>query len=111
MDCKELIRRLVECDQWDEAIQNDELSLVLEDAADAMEILLAERDAAVEDLRGRCWCCVHGEPWEPAGPLSKLMGCEHLSELGVLARGGGKCKCPHWKWRGPQSTVPESDTK
>ena len=75
---------------------------VCDQAADAMEILLAERDAAVEDLRGRCWCCVHGEPWEPAGPLSKLMGCEHLSELGVLARGGGKCKCPHWKWRGPQ---------
>lgn len=60
----------------------------------------AERDAAVEELRGICWCCVHGKPWEKAGPLSKLAGCEYLSEIGVLARGGGRCKCSHWEWRG-----------
>lgn len=100
MDCKELIEQLRN------AFQADGYELehsVCESAADAIEILLAERDAAVEDLRGRCWCCVHGKPWEPAGPLSKLTGCEHLSEFGVLARGGGKCKCTYWEWRGPQN--------
>lgn len=102
MDYKELIRRLVECDQWDEAIRNDELSLALEDAADAIEALLAERDAALDDLRGMCWCCAHGKPWEKAGPLSKLTGCEHLAEAGALACGGRNRKCPHWQWRGPQ---------
>lgn len=62
----------------------------------------AERDAAVEELRGLCWCCVHGEKWAEAPVWSKAITCEHMRESGTLARGGGKCKCPHWKWRGPQ---------
>ena len=100
MDCKELIRRLVECDQWDEAIQNDELSLVLEDAADAMEILLAERDAAVEELRGYCRACVYARTNKADYPCSE---CKHLI--------CGTQEIDGWKWRGPQSAVPESDTK
>ena len=59
----------------------------------------AERDAAVEELRGICWCCAHGRNLEP---FSGLTTCEHMRESGALARGGGKCKCPHWEWRGPQ---------
>ncbi len=110
MDCKELVKRLRNALSVD-GYGLERFVCEIDAAADAMEILLAERDAAVEDLRGMCWCCVHGKPWEPAGPLSKLMGCEHLSEFGVLARGGGKCKCPYWEWRGPQNAVPESDTK
>lgn len=62
----------------------------------------AERDAAVEDLRGLCWCCVNGKRWEKAPPWSKATTCDHMRELGVLARSGGKCKCPHWEWRGQQ---------
>lgn len=111
MDYKELAKELRDEAQWQNI--NFTFSTVAKElyaAATAIETLLAERDAAVEDLRGRCWCCVHGKPWEPAGPLSKLTGCDHLSEFGVLARGGGKCKCPHWEWRGPQDAVPESDT-
>lgn len=71
-------------------------------SADTIENLLAERDAALEELRGICWCCASGKPWEKAGPLSNLTACEHLSECGVLACGGRNSKCQHWQWRGPQ---------
>lgn len=108
MDCKELIEQLRNVFQADgyELEQS-----VCESAAETISALSEALDAALEDLRGMCWCCVNGKPWEQAGPLSKLTGCEHLSELGVLARGGGKCKCPHWEWRGPQKAVSDSDTK
>lgn len=68
------------------------------DAADAIETLLAERDAVVEDLRGLCWYCIHGRPWEKADPLSKLTGCE----VGALSCAGLNRKCPYWQWRGPR---------
>lgn len=72
----------------------------LERAADAIETLLEERDALIEELRGICWCCAHGRKWENAPGWSKMTTCEHLGEIGVLARGGGKTKCPYWEWRG-----------
>lgn len=108
MDYKELIEQHRSlANRWENGEQlllNGELRLqdALRDAATAIETLLEERDAAVEDLRGMCWCCTHGKPWDAAGPLSKMTGCEQLSKIGVLARGGGKCKCLYWKWRGPQ---------
>ena len=110
MDYKELIKQLRN------ALSEDGYGLEhfvceIDAAATAIETLLRERDAAVDELRGRCWVCAHGKPFEQAGPLSKLTGCEHLSEFGVLARGGGKCKCPHCQWRGPQKAVSDSDTK
>lgn len=67
-----------------------------------------ERDAAVEDLRGMCWCCAHGRKYENGLPWSKATTCEHMRDLGVVARSGGKCKCQFWKWRGPQKES-ESD--
>ena len=99
MDYKELIEELRMVASWDGVCCDCNHCI---DAATAIETLLAERDAAVEDLRGMCWCCVHGKPWDEAGPLSKMTGCEKLSKIGVLARGGGKCKCLYWEWRGPQ---------
>lgn len=62
----------------------------------------AERDAAVEDLRGMCWCCAHGEKWDKAPVWSRMTTCEHMRKSGALARGGGKCRCPHWEWHGPR---------
>lgn len=59
-----------------------------------------ERDAAIEDLRGLCWCCAHGEKYENGLPWSRATTCEHMRELGVVARSGGKCKCQFWQWRG-----------
>lgn len=76
----------------------------LRDAATAIETLLNERDAAIEELRGICWCCAHGKKWDKAPALSKMTTCEYMpiQVSGALAGGGGKCKCPHWEWRGPQ---------
>ena len=59
-----------------------------------------ERDAAVEDLRGLCWCCAHGKKYENGLPWSRATTCKHMRELGVAARAGGKCKCQFWEWRG-----------
>lgn len=55
MDYKELIKRLryANCSG---CMAGD-----MKDAADAIETLLEERDAAMEDLRGLCWCCSHGK--------------------------------------------------
>lgn len=69
---------------------------------DAIETLLAERDAAVEELRGMCWCCANGEKLKKAPMWSMATTCKYMRELGALARSGGKCKCQHWQWRGPQ---------
>lgn len=58
---------------------------VLLDAATAIETLLAERDAAVEELRGEC------------------RGCERRG--GCLFNDQYRDECgngSNWKWRGPQ---------
>lgn len=68
--------------------------------ATTIEHLLAERNTAIEELRGICWCCAHGRKWENAPCWSNMITCEHLKEIRVLARSGGKSKCPHWEWRG-----------
>ena len=68
--------------------------------ADSQAEIRVERDALIEELRGICWCCAHGRKWENAPGWSKMTTCEHLKEIGVLARSGGKAKCPHWEWRG-----------
>ncbi len=96
MDYEKLIKRLRKYADFGAKL------VVCEDAATAIETLLAERDAAVEDLRGLCWCCAHGKKYENGLPWSKATTCEHMRELGVVARSGGKCKCKFWKWRGPQ---------
>lgn len=80
-------------------------------AADAMErmrVQLAEKDkqlsAAVEELRGLCWCCSNGKKWDKAPGWSNMTTCKHIRERSARAVGGGKAgkDCPHWKWRGPQ---------
>lgn len=103
MDYKELIDRL----RRDPFIPSG----IGESAATAIETLLTERDAAVEDLRGMCWCCANGEKYENGLPFSRATTCEYMREFGAVARSGGKCKCSHWQWRGPQKAVSESDTK
>lgn len=72
-------------------------------AADAIETLLEERDAAVEELRGICWCCANGKPMRTnAWPHNKITTCEHLAERGILGHAGRRKECPYWQWRGPQ---------
>lgn len=66
--------------------------------------------AAVEELRGLCWCCTNGKKWDKAPGWSNMTTCEHMRERGVLAAGGGTAgkNCTHWKWRGPQEAREKS---
>lgn len=62
----------------------------------------AERDAAVEELRGMCWCCVHSEKWDKAPAVSRVKTCKYMRERGIAAGGARRPNCPHWEWWGPQ---------
>lgn len=79
MDYKDLIRRLDDCGGFDGDL--------LDDAAEAIETLLAERDAALDEFHGLCSRCKHFHP----GPLEfPCSDCRF--------EGG---ESDHWKWRGP----------
>ena len=67
---------------------------VIEAQAEQLSAVTAERDAAMQDLNGMCWCCKNAKPW-----VGNLVTCEKLSAHGVLANGGRR-KCPDWEWRG-----------
>lgn len=82
MDYEKLIKRLRKYADFGAKL------VVCEDAATAIETLLAERDAAVKELHGRC---------------SK---CKHFSS-GILEFPCTDCRfergtSDHWEWRGPQ---------
>lgn len=74
MDYKELIRRLDDCGEFDGGL--------LDDAAEAMETLLAERDALIN--RG-CMTC-------------KNKGDRCICRSCFRSSGTEDC----WEWRGPQ---------
>lgn len=84
MDCKELIEQL-----RDE--NNCNVLDYIEDAATAIETLLAERDAAVEIISSggkRCRACVYNDRGIHDFP------CCHCRETGGMT--------DYWEWRGPQ---------
>lgn len=62
MDYKELIEQLRKHHQSWAAYSDLELAHDLEDAITAIETLLAEREAAVEEMHGRCSKCKHFFP-------------------------------------------------
>lgn len=63
----------------------------------------AERDAALNDLNGLCWCCRQAKPWAITQTGSRIMICDHMKERGVVASAGRAWTCcTHWEWRGPQ---------
>lgn len=87
MDYKEMIEQLRKHHQSWAAYRDLELAHALEDAITAIETLLAEREAAVEEMHGRC---------------SK---CKHFS-VGILDYPCADCRYEcgandHWQWRGP----------
>lgn len=71
-------------------------------AADLIEQLTAEleqvrreRDAAVEDLRGRCYACANARSHKK---YPNLKTCEYFS----IAVGGYEItRCDKWQWRSP----------
>lgn len=60
-------------------------------AAAAIETLLAERDAAVEDLHGACRACVYAGCFEGAQPC-----CDCTYGTGAMS------DADNWQWRGLQ---------
>lgn len=60
----------------------------LEKAADAIETILAERDAAVEDIHRDCITCAHSESNNKDHITCKFMEACRFAE--------------HWEWRGPK---------
>lgn len=55
-----------------------------EDMADAQKTLLAERDAAIEDLRGACWACANAREWEgKIDPADNMYKWKSFDILGV----------------------------
>lgn len=66
----------------------------LEKAAAAIETLLAERDAAVEMLRGECRACKHNSVWHNVG---KCCTCTHETAGALIP----KDQCTdNWEWKG-----------
>lgn len=103
MDYKELIASLR---HQESSVRDQRLPNIFRDAADAIETLLAERDAAIEDLRGMCCYCAHGRRWEKTPLWSRMTTCEYMQEQGALAIGGGNHKCSRWEWREPIKEAP-----
>lgn len=89
MDYKELIEQLRN------AFPKDGYELersVCESAADAIETLLAERDAAVKYIPKVCSTC---EYWDAGGCNAPIAGGECAFDLRQA-----------WQWRGPQKGTP-----
>lgn len=92
MDYKELIKKLREQNQSLTAYNDLELAHCLEDAATAIETLLAERDAAVEDLTlcASCATCKYNEVSASDSPCAKCRKIKYKENL-------------NWEWRGSQT--------
>lgn len=94
MDYKELIellRRTVEHgneEPWEYCTNRCGGCEMCDQAADALETLLAERDAAIDDIQRNCINCAYTE-----SNNSNHTPCEFI-EFCSFAE--------HWKWRGPQ---------
>ena len=59
-----------------------------------LEKVTRERDAALKQLNGHCWCCKKGKPLREG---SSLMICPHFGEAqGIVAT--LRSNCPHWEW-------------
>lgn len=94
-----------DCDEgWHCVVERDEDALAyikqLEDGAANMakiiESAYKQRDAAIEDLRGRCFACVHAKPHDK---YLTLISCPHTA---AAIGGKGKRDCAYWQWRGVQ---------
>lgn len=88
MDYKELIENLREKAEM-ELCKNVFVSFALSDAATAIETLLAEKEAAMEDLRKkRCDFCKYDDR------LATEYPCSICGDTGRMS--------DKWEWRGPQ---------
>lgn len=61
-----------------------------------LEQVTRERDAAIEDMRGRCYVCAHAKQHDL---FPNFTTCEHMTNC-IAFLGNGKKWCEHWEWRG-----------
>ena len=73
---------------------NAGLEIMLNSAQSAAETWKRKCDAAVEDLKGRCFSCANAKPHEK---YQNLIVCPHIK---TAVGGNGNRDCAHWKWRG-----------
>lgn len=90
MDYKELIEQLRKHHQSWAAYSDLELAHDLEDAITAIETLLAEREAAVEEMRGDCDECVDADTPAHEYPCVSCRFCMYGKNSGT----------EYWQWRG-----------
>lgn len=98
MDHKSQIEMLKEKGQSLAAYNDPELAHFCEDAIDAIETLLIERDAAVESLHGECRVCFNNSGWHNVGPCRL---CVH--EPAPLPEVPKSERTDNWEWQGPKS--------
>lgn len=91
IDCKELIERLNAY-----SAEHEHHGGITAEAADAIETLLTERDAAVEELwkRPHHSTCKYGE------------NCDYISVITGFPDGYSCCE---WEWRGPKKGEPHGE--
>lgn len=94
MDYKELIEKLRKHHQSMDAYNDLELAHTLEEAVAAIETMLAEREAAVEKMRGNCDECVN------ANTPAQEYPC-YFCHFSMYGKNGDTKN--YWKWR---STTP-----
>ena len=72
--------------------------------AKIIETAYKQRDALMEELRGRCYVCTHAKQHDL---FPNFTTCEHMSDC-IAFLGNGKKWCEHWEWRGvPQEAENE----
>lgn len=97
MDYKELIRISKKAeDEWRNDHTFYQAGTPIDSLCDAIETLLAERDAAVKDLHGDCRCCANNTGWHNIG---KCITCLHETAPITLPEFN---RIDNWQWRGPQ---------
>lgn len=87
-DYKELIVHIATVMALEDECGQKELADLLEKAVDAIEQLVKERDAAVEDLKKNNKCCICKHKKE------NIQDCQHYSSCGLVYI--------HFEWRGIQ---------
>lgn len=70
----------------------------LEKAADAIETLLVEKDAAIGDLRGECRACEYNAGQHNVGPCTT---CKYET----VSKDAAIHKDDNWQWRGPRKVM------
>lgn len=70
------------------------------DLAAIVEHAYRQRDAAMEELRGRCNVCVHAEPRKKASTMIKCRRRTEMLGVEVMTIGYSKGNCDLWEWRG-----------